>query len=108
MIPEAERLLTEILSTVLPDVPLPAGVPAALLSETEETVCHDLADYFRLEYYEERILAETARLAELLKATPGSHADLLEPLSRHLSVQAALTASLSRTPVVDERWLLCR
>ena len=106
--PEAECLLTGILSAILPDLPLPAGVPAALLSEMEETVCHDLADYFRLEYYEERILAETARLAGQLKATPGSHADLLERLSRHLSVQAALTASLLRTPAVDERWLLCR
>jgi len=106
LMPEAERLLIEILSAVFPDLPLPMGVPASLLSETEETICHDLVDYFRLEYYEERILTETSRLAGLLKGTFGSHADLLERLSRHISVQAGLTACLSRTPVLDERWLL--
>lgn len=108
MIPATERLLTGILSAVLPDLPLPAGVPPSLLSETEEAVCHDLVEYFRLEYYEERILAETSRLTGLLKETHGSHTELLERLSRHLSVQAGLTASLSRTPVLDERWLLCK
>ena len=108
MIPSTERLLTGILSAVLPDLPLPAGVPPSLLSETEEAVCHDLVEYFRLEYYEERILAETSRLTGLLKETHGSHTELLERLSRHLSVQAGLTASLSRTPVLDERWLLCK
>ena len=108
MIPSTERLLTGILSAVLPDLPLPAGVPPSLLSETEEAVCHDLVEYFRLEYYEERILAETSRLTGLLKETHGSHTELLERLSCHLSVQAGLTASLSRTPVLDERWLLCK
>lgn len=103
--PATEQLLAEILSAVLPDLPLPAGVPPSLLSQTEEAVCHDLVEYFRLEYYEERILAQTARLAELLKRAHGPHTDLLERLSRHISMQADLTASLSRTPVVDERWL---
>ena len=108
MIPATERLLTEILSAVLPDLPLPAGVPSALLSETEEAVCHDLVEYFRLEYYEERVLTETSRLTAQLKDSHGAHTELLERLSRHLSVQAGLTASLSRTPVLDERWLLCK
>lgn len=103
--PASERLLTEVLSAVVPDLPLPVGVPPSLLSETEEAACHELVEYFRLEYYEERVLAETARLTALLKETRGSHTNLLKRLSRHLSVQATLTASLSRTPVVDERWL---
>ncbi len=82
-----ESLLAEILSVLLPELPLPAGVPASLLSEEEGTVCHELAGHFRLEYYEERILSETACLnGQLRAATPadGFRPALLADLSRHM------------------------
>lgn len=112
-LPLSEKLLVEVLSGILPALSLPAGVPASLLSEKEETVCHELAEHFRLEYYEERILGETSRLTALLKAAelPADttaeepRSALLTTLSRHISLLVRLTESLSRTPAVDSRWL---
>ena len=100
--------MAEILSVLLPELPLPAGVPASLLSEEEGTVCHELAGHFRLEYYEERILSETACLnGQLRAATPadGFRPALLADLSRHISLLVRLGEDLQRTPVVERRWL---
>ena len=107
-LPVPESLLAEILSVLLPELPLPAGVPASLLSEEEGTVCHELAGHFRLEYYEERILSETACLnGQLRAATPadGFRPALLADLSRHISLLVRLGEDLQRTPVVERRWL---
>ena len=96
-----ESLLAEILS-VLPELPLPAGVPASLLSGEEGTVCHELAGHFRLEYYEERILSETACLnGQLRAATPadGFRPALLADLSRHISLLIGLGKTSS-----ERRW----
>lgn len=114
VLPSRERMLAEILSGQLPDLPLPPGVPASMLSEPEETICPDLADYFRLEYYEERLLSDTSRLTEQLKTAPAetvgktasaSRTALLATLSSHISQLVRLTESLARTPVIEERWL---
>lgn len=107
-LPVPESLLAEILSVLLPELPLPAGVPVSLLSEEEGTVCHELAGHFRLEYYEERILSETACLnGQLRAATPadGFRPALLADLSHHISLLVHLGEDLQRTPVVERRWL---
>lgn len=107
-LPVPESLLAEILSVLLPELPFPAGVPASLLSEEEGTVCHELTGHFRLEYYEERILSETACLnGQLRAATPadGFRPALLADLSRHISLLVRLGEDLQRTPVVERRWL---
>lgn len=89
-------LLGEAMPALLPAVPLPAGVPVGMLAECATTPPPPELelDTLRLEYYEERLIAEGRRLRSALHDCPPA----LRP--HHLS----RLATHLRTPAVGERW----
>lgn len=97
-------LLGEAMPALLPAVPLPAGVPVGMLAECATTPPPPELelDTLRLEYYEERLIAEGRRLRSALHDCPPA----LRPhhLSRLATHLRTLTHTLLRTPAVGERW----
>lgn len=109
--PAELRVLSDLLlgeePVLLPAVPLPAGVPVGMLAECavappppEQTV-----DTLRLEYYEERIMAESRLLRNALRRSPASsRPHLFARLATQLRLLRTLTQSLNRTVAIGERW----
>lgn len=109
--PPELRLLADLLRDatpeLLPEVRLPAGVPADMLAECAliPQPAELLADTLRLEYYEERLMADARLLRSDLKRCPTDRRPrLLARLSAQLRLLSTLTQNLSRTPAVGERW----
>lgn len=100
-------LLGEAMPALLPAVPLPAGVPVGMLAEcaTAPPPPELELDTLRLEYYEERLIAEGRRLRSALHdCPPALRPHHLSRLATHLRTLRTLTHTLLRTPAVGERW----
>lgn len=100
-------LLREALPGLLPAVPLPAGVPVGMLAEcTIAPPPPELElDTLRLEYYEERLIADCRLLRNALRQSPASsRPQHLACLATRLRTLRTLTTTLLRTPAVGERW----